>query len=225
MIIAEKIKESCGALSVVQRGNMLALRNGNVGYSCIYTDDSIYQPILIHIQKLIEAYTTLYTIKKALVLGGGCCTIPRFLIKRYHNTICIDSVEYQSEIIALTRKYFLEGMDIDKLNLINDDAYTYIHNTPKLYDFILVDIFVGDMMPQQTHTDMFIKDLECHASCTSLVVFNAYKCTLNQCKELCKQGESLFNISFITADSDGTYYIVFIKGNIDKSIIEPFINV
>ena len=40
MIIAEKIKESCGALSVVQRRNMLALRNGNVGYSCIYTDDS-----------------------------------------------------------------------------------------------------------------------------------------------------------------------------------------
>lgn len=106
MIIAEKIKESCGALSVVQRGNMLALRNGNVGYSCIYTDDSIYQPILIHIQKLIEAYTSVYTIKNALVLGGGCCTIPRFLIKRYHNTICIDSVEYQSEIIALTRKYF-----------------------------------------------------------------------------------------------------------------------
>lgn len=64
MIIAEKIKESCGALSVVQRGNMLALRNGNVGYSCIYTDDSIYQPILIHIQnssRPIQAYTLLRT--------------------------------------------------------------------------------------------------------------------------------------------------------------------
>lgn len=115
-------------------------------------------------------------------------------------------------------------MNVDKLNLINDDAYTYIHNTPKQYDFILVDIFVGDMMPQKTHTDMFIKDLECHTSCTSLVVFNAYKCSLDQCKELCKQGESLFDTSFVTVDSDGTYYIVFIKGNIDKSIIEPFIN-
>lgn len=225
MIIAEKIKESCGALSVVQRGNMLALRNGNVGYSCIYTDDSIYQPILIHVQKLIEAYTTLYTIKNALVLGGGCCTIPRFLIKRYHNTICIDSVEYQPEIIALTHKYFLEGMDVDKLNLINDDAYTYIHNSSKQYDFILVDIFVDDMMPEETYTDKFIKDLGYHTNDTSFIVFNAYKCSLELCKKVCEQGKSLFDTSFVTCDSDGTYYIVFIKGNINKSIIEPFMNV
>lgn len=224
MDIIEEIKIKQGDFLVIERENMLALRNGNVGYSCIYTDDSIYQPILLHIQKLIEAYTSVYTIKNALVLGGGCCTIPRFLIKRYSNTIYIDSVEYQSEIIILTRKYFLEGMNVDKLNLINDDAYTCIHNTTKQYDFILVDIFVGDMMPQKTHTDMFIKDLECHASCTSLVVFNAYKCSLDQCKELCKQGESLFDTSFVTVDLDGTYYIVFIKGNIDKSIIESFIN-
>ena len=220
-----KIKESCGALSVVQRENMLALRNGSVGYSCIYMDDSVYQPILMHIQKLIEAYTTSHTISNALVLGGGCCTIPRFLIKRYRNTICIDSVECQSEIIALTRKYFLEGMDIDKLNLINDDAFLYIHNTPKLYDFILVDIFVGNVMSKEVHTDKFLKDLECHTNSTSLIVFNAYNCSLMQCKELCEQGKSFFDTNFVTCDSDGTYYIVFIKGNIDKSIIESFMNV
>ena len=225
MDIIEEIKIKQGDFLVIKRENMLALRNGSVGYSCIYTDDSVYQPILMHIQKLIETYTTFHTIGNALVLGGGCCTIPRFLIKRYHNTIYIDSVEYQSEIIALTRKYFLEGMDVDKLNLINDDAYTYIHNTPKQYDFILVDIFVGDIMPEETYTDKFLKDLGNHTNSTSLIVFNAYKCSLVQCKELCKQGKFHFDTNFVTCDSDGTYHIVFIKGNIDKSIIESFMNV
>ena len=45
-----------GTLSVISQDYMLALRNGNVGYSCIYTDQSIYQPILKEVQEIIDAF-------------------------------------------------------------------------------------------------------------------------------------------------------------------------
>ena len=47
MKVLEQVVTSDGVLSVVSRENMLALRNGNTGYSCIYADDEVFQPILI----------------------------------------------------------------------------------------------------------------------------------------------------------------------------------
>ena len=89
MKILEEVITSDGVLSVVSRDNMLALRNGDAGYSCIYTDNEVFQPILMPVQKVVEAYSDSHVIQNAVVLGGGCCTIPRFIIKRFNNTIQI----------------------------------------------------------------------------------------------------------------------------------------
>lgn len=215
--IIEEVKVDDGVLSVVNRGNMLALRNGSIGYSCIYTDESVYQPILEMPQQIVEAYSKGHTIKQAAILGGGCCTFPRFLIKRFSNTIQIDSVEYEPTIISLTRKYFLKGIDTDKLNLVNDDAFSFVRNTPKCYDFVLVDIFVGNIMSEKINTKEFISDLNLHTEEISLVIFNGYNSSSELCETLCDLGKPHFKTFTIIDEECHNRYIVFVKGNIDTS--------
>ena len=53
--LIDTVYTKIGTLSVISQGNMLALRNDSVGYSCIYTDQSIYQPILKEVQVTVSA--------------------------------------------------------------------------------------------------------------------------------------------------------------------------
>ncbi|MBO5579238.1 MAG: hypothetical protein J5952_02290 [Prevotella sp.] len=223
MKLLEQVATNDGVLSVVSRENMLALRNGDTGYSCIYTDDEVFQPILIPVQKVLDAYAQSHTIQDALILGGGCCTIPRFMIKRFGNTIQIDSVEYLSEIVELTRKYFLNGIDTDKLNIICDDAFSFIQVTPKQYDFIFVDLFVGGIKSEESHTIGFIQNLVAHLSAQSIIVFNGYHSSLEQCQNLCRQGSLYFDKSFLLQDESNTYYIVFVKGVFDEGTVKQYL--
>ena len=219
MKILEEVVTNDGVLLVVSRENMLALRNGDTGYSCIYTDNEVYQPILLPVQKVAEAYS----VHNAIILGGGCCTIPRFLIKRFNNTIQIDSVEYLTAIVELTRKYFLNGIDTDKLNIINDDAYKFIHNTSNQYDFIFVDLFVGGVKSEKSHTRDFLIDLATHSTKQTIIVFNGYHSSLEQCRDLFQQGKTYFNQSLILRDESETCYIVFTNEVIDERTVKQYL--
>jgi spermidine synthase len=223
MKVLEEVITSDGVLSVVSRDNMLALRNGDIGYSCIFTDNEVFQPILIPVQKVAEAYSDFHTIHNAVILGGGCCTIPRFLIKRFKNTIQIDSVEYLSAIVELTRKYFLNGIDTNKLNIINDDAYKFIHNTSNQYDFIFVDLFVGGVKSEKSHTRDFLSDLVNHSTKQAIIVFNGYHSSLEQCRDLFQQGKTYFKQSLILRDESETCYIVFTNESIDERTVKQYI--
>ena len=223
MRILDEVVTSDGVLSVVSRDNMLALRNGDTGYSCIYTGDEIFQPILLPVQKIVEIYSENNNLNNAAILGGGCCTIPRFMIKRFRNTIQIDSVEYLSAIVELTKKYFLDGIETDKLNIINDDAFRFIRNTTKKYDFIFVDLFVGGIKSEKSHTKEFLDDLIRHSNDHSIIIFNGYHSTLEQCRDLCQLGKPFFNQSFLLKDESDTYYIVFLNGNLDEMSIKQYL--
>lgn len=223
MKILEEVITSDGVLSVVSRDNMLALRNGDAGYSCIYTDNEVFQPILMPVQKVVEAYSDSHVIQNAVVLGGGCCTIPRFIIKRFNNTIQIDSVEYLPAIVELTRKYFLDDIDTDKLNIINDDAFQFIRNTSTKYDFIFVDLYVGSIKSKKSSTTEFLADLCNHATDQAIIVFNGYNSSIEQCKALCEHGQTYFNQSFLMQDEYGTYYIVFCNGNFDEGNVRQYL--
>lgn len=223
MKILESIATEDGVLSVVSRDNMLALRNGDTGYSCIYTDGAVYQPILIPVQKLLERFSLSYEVKDVAILGGGCCTLPRFIIKRFNNTIRIDSVEYLSAIVELTRKHFLKDLDIDKLRVITDDAFLFIHKATQKYDFILVDLFVGGDVVKKSHSVDFLTDVGDHLSDSGIVVFNEYKRNIEECKDFCKLGTPLFQKSFIMVDEDNSYYVAFTNGNFDEQGIRNYL--
>ena len=202
-----------GTLSVISQDNMLALRNGSVGYSCIYTDQSIYQPILKEVQEIIDAFHYNYNIDTALILGGGCCTIPRFMIKRFDNSVYIDSVEYMPEIIEITKKYFLKGLATDKLNIINGDAFRFINETETKYNVIFVDLFNGGRIVENVISESFIKNIHQHMANDAIAIVNTFQCSTTECNEIRKFGLKYFDHCFCKLDDFGTNFIVFVNGD------------
>lgn len=217
MDILESIITDDGMLSVVRRGNMLALRNGDVGYSCIYTDNSVYQPIYIPIQKLLLSFAQSIHFENSLILGGGCCTIPRYIIKQFNDTVVIDSVECNEEIVSLTKKHFLINLPTNNLNIIVDDAFSFIKKSDIKYDFIFIDLFVGCEIPKQALTSSFLKDLSEHTKQNCLVAFNVYKLPIDKCRSLSQLGSKFFKQFIIIADEEDadTLYVIFLNKSID----------
>ena len=202
-----------GTLTVISRDNMLALRNGSVGYSCIYTDQNVYQPILKEVQEIIDAFHNIHNIETALILGGGCCTIPRFMIKRFDNSVYIDSVEYMPEIIEITRKYFLTGIATDKLNIINDDAFRFIDKTRSRYNIIFVDLFNGGRIAEHVMSESFIENIYKHMKSDAITIVNTFQSSTTERNEICKLGLKYFERCFCKLDDFGTNYIVLVNGD------------
>lgn len=216
MKVLEEVVTDSGILSVVGRDNMLALRNGDVGYSCIYTDNSIYQPIYLSIQKLIETFYKTHAFNKALILGGGCCAIPRFIIKNFNNTVKIDSVEYDTIIVSLTKKYFLDGIPTNNLNIVTDDAFAYLQRSNSLYDFVFVDLFVGNSIPKEVNSQEFEHNLLRIIGENSVIAFNAYNKSLETCKAFCQKWQNYFEHYIILQDEYGDYSIAFFNGELSN---------
>lgn len=211
--IIDTVHTKDGILTVIGKGNMLALRNGSVGYSCIYTDQSIFQPIFEDVQDIIDTFHNSYDIENTLILGGGCCTIPRFIIKRFDNSVYIDSVEYMSEIIDITKKYFLTGIETDKLNIINDDAFKFINETESIYDVIFVDLFNGGKIVDDVISESFIESINKHMKSEAIAIVNTFQCTIKERDEICRLVQKYFERYFCKIDDFGTNYIILVNGN------------
>ena len=80
--------------------------------------------------------------KNILILGGGAFTLPRYLANQYPNST-IDVVEIDPDLAGIARKYFKYD-DPKNVNLIFEDARTYVNKTDKTYDVVLVDVY-GDI--------------------------------------------------------------------------------
>lgn len=210
MAVLDRIKVGSENLFVVTNGNQMALHYGDVGYSCIYTDESIYQPILLFPQQLLERASELHPLQRVLILGGGCCTFPRFVIKRFGNSVLIDSIEYSKEILYLAKKHFLQDLDTTNLHLIHSDAFEYIKTHKGIkYDFILIDLFVGSYLHRKIFSTEFIDSLKKYSQENTIAVFNTYNSSIEERNRLCHLGRHFYDKTFTYIDEDGIPFIVF----------------
>lgn len=83
--------------------------------------------------------------KTILVLGGGTFTLPRYLAETYPDSR-IDVVEIDPELATIARQYFYYN-DPSNVQLIFQDARTYINETKKQYDVVLVDVYSDASVP------------------------------------------------------------------------------
>lgn len=93
-------------------------------------------------QQLDLAVTHAPQKKNILMLGGGALTLPQHLANKYPESH-IDVVEIDPELASIARRYF-GYKDPGNVSLIFTDARTYVNQTKKQYDIILVDVY-GDM--------------------------------------------------------------------------------
>jgi spermidine synthase len=76
-----------------------------------------------------------------LGLGGG-------VVSRQLNVYCkhnVDAVELDNRIIEISKKDF--GLKSSGVKMINDDARRFVKKSKKKYDFIVLDIFNGEILP------------------------------------------------------------------------------
>lgn len=94
-----------------------------------------------------------------LNLGLGGASIERALLTQ--DNIKLTSVEINTDIIELARKYFLLN---DKHPVYNDAAEDYIAHCQAQFDIVLVDIFGGEQHANCLHDNLFwqnVKKLLC----------------------------------------------------------------
>jgi spermidine synthase len=77
--------------------------------------------------------------RRLLMLGGGGFTFPRYALENYAN-VRVDVVELDPGITALARDHF--GLrDHPRLNIIAEDARTFLNRNAEKYQVILCDTF------------------------------------------------------------------------------------
>ncbi len=93
---------------------------------------------------------------RTLVLGLGGGMVPR-QISHYlkHN---VDAVEIDQRIIDLSEEYFNNLQA--RINCYNDDARRFVKSVDAKYDFIVLDIFNGEIMPSHGLSKEAFSDIE-----------------------------------------------------------------
>jgi predicted membrane-bound spermidine synthase len=96
-------------------------------------------------QQLDKAIASAPHKKSILVLGGGTFTLPQHLAYKYPDS-SIDVVEIDPKLADISRQHF-NYKDPANVQLIFDDARTYVNQATKQYDIIVVDVYGDTHVP------------------------------------------------------------------------------
>ncbi|CAN5304661.1 hypothetical protein BH09BAC1_BH09BAC1_28200 [soil metagenome] len=86
-------------------------------------------------------------VKRVLVLGYGLGSIPHILHRQHHIKAHYTAVEIDPVVVGMAQRYgnLPEGSIV---HWINADALSYVTYSKEQYDFICVDIFIDNTVPQ-----------------------------------------------------------------------------
>ena len=134
--------------------------------------------------------------KNILMLGLGGGSLVHFLQKVCPDS-CIDVVELRESVIKIAREYFFLPANSEKLNIINDDAESYVSylldKRKKTYDMILVDAF-DQWGPAELNQDMqFILNCQSLLNEKGVISFNLWNRKEDEYPIVYRKLLSLFN--------------------------------
>jgi predicted membrane-bound spermidine synthase len=117
-----------------------------------------------------------------LILGGGAFTLPEYLAREYPDAT-IDVVEIDPELAGIAREYF-DYSDPENVNLIFEDARTFVNQTTKQYDVVLVDVYGDAQVPFSFMTREFGEQLARATKQDGVVAANMIAGLVGDCKIL-----------------------------------------
>lgn len=159
-ILEEVDSKYSGKLRAMSGFGYKYITTGNLTQSGGLVSD-VWLPVLKNHKSLFVNH------KSCLILGLAGGTIAGIVSKLYPG-IKITGVEIDPEMIRLGKKY----LDLDKipnLKIIVADAKSYLLSHNSYFDLILVDMYVGDQLPDFVYTPKFLKRLKEFGNC---VIFN-----------------------------------------------------
>ncbi len=104
----------------------------------------------------------------ALVLGLGGGIIAKQL--KYLNKFNVQAVELDERIIDISKKYF--DLKNSEIKIYQDDARRFVKKTKSKYDFIVVDIFSGEIAPSHGLSKEAFEDIKLILNDKGIMVIN-----------------------------------------------------
>jgi spermidine synthase len=147
---------------VDEKGNQRCLKfntkSSNNNQSCVFKDDP--NKLVFNYTKLV--FSSLLMIddpKKVLIIGLGGGTLSNTIHQIYPNAY-IDNVEIDPAVTNVARDYF-GFIENDKITSVTKDGRIFIKRAKlkkKQYDWIILDAFNGDYIPEHLLTKEFFEE-------------------------------------------------------------------
>jgi spermidine synthase len=116
-------------------------------------------------------FKTLKDVKSTLLLGVAGGSAIKILRNEIHNKEKITGVEIDSKVIDIATTYFNLGC-YHNFEIIIEDARIFIAQNEQKFDFILIDIFEDNAMPDFLFEDPFIENIKLAMTKNSYILFN-----------------------------------------------------
>ena len=129
------------------------------------------------------------SVKKVLVLGLGAGSIADTIRNDFKSAAYIEFIDNDPEVIKIAKNEF--GINkFENINIINSDAYDYVKTSSNKFEVIIVDIFIGNIIPQKFTTPEFINELIGALGPNGKIIYNSMRSTMK--KEILDQIKSIF---------------------------------
>ncbi len=112
-----------------------------------------------------------YDIDSVLLLGLGLGSIPYMLEKHFNRDYSYTAVEIDEDIVYLASKYVLNDLE-SEVSTICTDALHFVKIDTRKYDFVAMDVFVSDYIPEEFETEGFLRALSDRMADDGLLLFN-----------------------------------------------------
>lgn len=155
---------------VTQEGNKVTLWSASGLQHTVLDLDAPHMPGLEYARNSLLALVFSPRAQSFLMLGLGGGSIPHMLLAARH-AATVDAVEIDPEIPELARKFFQLGTS-PRFQVYLEDAAVYLACCAKQYDIIILDAYVGDVLPAQCITREFFANARRRLAKEGVLVIN-----------------------------------------------------
>jgi spermidine synthase len=151
-------------LEVTHANGVLELNTPNANYSFA----NLHQVFLNTFREF--SILSRPNLNTALVLGLGGGSVPKLILEKRPDC-AIRAVELDETVVALGHQYFGLGK-YHQLEVIVADATQFVNSDDRLYDLIVVDLFLDNLVPAAAETPSFLQALRARLSPGGVLLFN-----------------------------------------------------
>jgi predicted membrane-bound spermidine synthase len=149
VVLEETGSDKNPELTVLLDQGRLQLLSGDA----VYSWDDLYRNFFMAFAQLeIDKRD----IEEVLVLGLGLGSVPYMLEMNFRQYYQYTAVEWDETVAELAEKYSLSRLE-SPVQVIVGDAYTFVAVSEEQHDMIVVDIFEGELTPEQFETTEFLE--------------------------------------------------------------------
>jgi spermidine synthase len=148
---------------------------GNRVQSCEYSNQKDERLALAYVRMSFAGLLLNSKPQRVLIIGLGGGTVPKVMHQLYPQAV-IDTIEIDQAVVNVAREYFAFAAN-EKMSVNITDARVFVKKATlrkTQYDYILLDAFNGDYIPEHLMTMEFLQELKKLLSQQGVLVANTF---------------------------------------------------